>query len=151
MSNAVMHQLQELVAKYTTICSESDIKMRETTQKRVRQFTDLTEKQTHATRMQGYIGFGAAGLGFLGIVAANSQGFGNAAKPFGTICSQGGNVFSSLYAADEKLLAGRAGLVQNHFLPEGKQTLEKSHQFIQGLLSNLSRLQEQSARSGIVH
>ncbi len=151
MSNAVMHKLQELVSKYTALCPEADRQMHKTTQERVRQFTDLTEKQATATRNQGYTGFVSAGLGFAGTVAASAWGYNNLAKPIGTVCSQFGNVFSSGYEAEKTRLGGRAGLIQNHFLPEGKQALEKSHQFIQGLMSTLSRLQEQSGRSFVAH
>lgn len=156
MSNAVMHKLQQLISKYTALCPEADRQMHQTTRERVRQFTDLTEKQASATRWQGYTGLGGAALGLVGTVGATAfqtwmESPNNYSKQVGTACSQLGNVFSSGYEAEKTRLGGRAGLIQNHFLPEGKQTLEKSHQFIQGLMSSLSRLQEQSGRSFVAH
>ena len=155
MSNAVMHKLQALVSKYTALCPEADRQMHRTTQERVRQYTDLTEQQASATRKQGYTGFIGAGLGLAGSVAATAfaayNETTNYSKSVGTMCSQFGNVFSSGYEAEKTRLGGRASLIQQHFLPEGKQTLEKSHQFIQGLMSTFSRLQEQSGRSFVAH
>ncbi len=149
MSNAVIHKLEALVARYTTLCLDSERQTLPVMQKRIREYIDLTRQQANATKNQGWAGLAAAGLGFAGTLLATAYGVGHFSKPIGTLCSQGGSIFSSRFEAQKTLLAGKAGLIQSHFLPASKQTMEKSHQAMISVAGAQSRLQEQSARSGI--
>ena len=149
MSNAVIHKLEALVARYTTLCLESERQTLPVAQKRVREYLDLTQQQANATRKQGWTGLGAAGLGLGGTLLATAVGAGHFSKTIATVCSQGGNIFTKNFEAQQSLLAGKAGLIQNHFLPAAKQTMEKSHQAMLSAAGALSRVQEQGTRSGI--
>ncbi len=149
MSNGIMHRIIGCSGGVSANATRLSLQMYQGVQQKMRHFTDLTGQTAHEIRKQGYIGCGAAVLGFASTLMVTAA-YPNFRQPklISALFTQGGSVLSSGSKATETELNGRTSIL-NTLMPDGKKIAEEIRQHAQGYFSTLSRLQEQSGRSHV--